>query len=196
MVYIRAMQVAVIENPAALQALASPVRIAALDVLRQPMSAAAVARALGEPRQKMTYHLKELERAGLVRHAGERRKGNFIEQLYEAAARRFVVSNRVTWDRERLESTLRDQVSLANVVSVGERLQRDATALLDVAADTGEQVPSAAVEVDVSFANEAARSAFIEEYLVAIGPLLKKHGAREGEHFRVVMAVYPDPEDR
>ncbi len=188
------MQVAVVDSPAALQALASPVRVAALEVLREPMSAAGVARALGEPRQKVNYHLKELERAGLVRHAGERRKGNFVEQIYEAAARRFVVSNRVTWDRERLESTLKDQVSLSNVVTLGERLQRDATALLDLASE-GRQIPSAAVEAEITFPDEAARSAFMEEYLAAVGPLLKKHGARKGEPFRVVMAVYPNPEE-
>jgi DNA-binding transcriptional ArsR family regulator len=189
------MQVAVIENPAALQALSSPVRVAALDVLRQPMSAAGVARALGQPRQKVNYHLKELERAGLIRHAGERRKGNFIEQLYEATAHRFIVSPRLGWDREQLAATLRDQVSLANLMAVGERLQRDATALLDVATREEGNIPTAAVDAEVAFADEAARSAFVEEYLALLGPLLKKHGERKGEPFRVVMAVYPNPED-
>jgi DNA-binding transcriptional ArsR family regulator len=185
-----------VEDPVAIQALASPVRLAALDAMREPTSAAAVARELGEPRQKMSYHFKELERAGLIRHAGERRKGNFVEQLYEAVARRFIVSPRLGWDREQLAATLRDQASLANLVNVGERLQRDATALLDLATESPDQVPSAAVEADVSFQDEAARSAFMEEYLAAIGPLLKKHGARDGSPFRVVMAIYPDPEDR
>ena len=40
---------------------------------------------VGETRQKVNYHLKELERVGLVAPVGERRSGNFIETLYEAA---------------------------------------------------------------------------------------------------------------
>jgi DNA-binding transcriptional ArsR family regulator len=184
-----------VENPDAIQALASPVRLAALEAMREPMSAATVARALGQPRQKMSYHLKELERAGLIRFAGERRKGNFVEQLYEAVAKRFIVSPRLGWDREQLAATLRDQASLANLVRVGEQLQIDATALLDEATRSTAAVPSAAVEAEVSFPDEAARSAFMEEYLAAIGPLLKKHAARKGESFRVVMAIYPNPEE-
>ncbi|MEX0782644.1 MAG: helix-turn-helix domain-containing protein [Dehalococcoidia bacterium] len=189
------MRVRTVDRPEALHALASPVRLAALDAMREPMSAAAVARELGEPRQKMSYHFKELERAGLIRHTGERRKGNFVEQLYEAVAHRFIVSPRLGWDRAQLAATLRDQASLANLVALGERLQRDATGLLDLATEGTREIPSATVEAEVSFPDEAGRAAFMEEYLAAIGPLLKKHAARKGEPFRVVMAIYPDPED-
>jgi hypothetical protein len=45
----------------------------------------------------------------------------------------------------------------------------------------------------VCFADAAARSVFLEEYLAALGPLLRKHGARAGAPFRVALAVYPDP---
>src|SRR5437870_2531589 len=98
-----------------------------------------------EPRQNVNYHVKELERAGLVRQVGERRNGNFIETLYQAVAPTIVVSPRATWsDRSRLK-TLKDQVSLGNLVLVGERLGHDAAALLDRATFDGEDVPSVAV---------------------------------------------------
>jgi DNA-binding transcriptional ArsR family regulator len=51
-----------------------PVRLAVLEVLREPDSAARVARRLGQPREAVNYHVEELGRAGLVRPAGERRK--------------------------------------------------------------------------------------------------------------------------
>ena len=76
---------------ASLQALSHPLRVRILDALREPDSAAAVARRLGEARQKVNYHLKELERSGLVVRTGERRNGNFVESLYRAAARTLVV---------------------------------------------------------------------------------------------------------
>ena len=47
-----------------LGALAHPMRVQILEALREPASAATVARAIGQPRQKVNYHLKELEAAG------------------------------------------------------------------------------------------------------------------------------------
>ena len=176
------------------QALAHPVRIAVLDAMRVPESAAGAARQLGQPRQTVNYHVKELEKAGLIRPAGERRKGNFVEQLYQSVASAFVVSPRFTWG-ERRAAALRDQVSLENLAALGERVQHDVTALLDRAAFDGEDVPSAAVTAEVHLADERARSSFMEEYLRALGPILKKYGRRKGTPFRVAVAVYPIPEE-
>jgi len=50
-----------------------------LEQLREPASAAEVARRLGESRQNLNYHPKELERAGVVTRVGERRAGGLIE---------------------------------------------------------------------------------------------------------------------
>ena len=44
------------------------------------------------------------------------------------------------------------------------------------------------------FADAAARTAFMEEYLAMLGPLLRRYGAREGAPFRVALAVYEDPD--
>ena len=174
--------------------LTHPIRLQILDALRTPGSAAGIARSMGQSRQNVNYHLKELERAGLVQPAGERRRGNLVEPLYEAVAGTFVISPRVTWSGDRRAAALRDQVSLEHLVGMGERLQRDATALLDRAAFDGAEVPSASVGAEVHFPTEEARAAFMEEYLRFVGPLLKKHGARRGDAFRVVCAVYPDSE--
>ena len=141
------------------------------------------------------YHLKELARVGLVTPAGERRKGNFIEQLYQAVARRFVVSSRFTWNQERLEATLRDQVALAQLTELGERLQRDAARLIDAAMMDGTEIPSVSAVAEVRFENETARARFLEEYMDALQKLLNKHGGTKGEAFRVTFAAYPELED-
>lgn len=180
-----------------LQALTHPMRVRMLDLLREPQSAASVARAVGEPRQKVNYHLKELERGGLVRPAGERRKGNMTEQLYQSAAGTFLVSPRVAWTDGRRLTALRDQASLAALIDLGERLERDAAELLDRAAFDGEEIASATVAAEVTFADAAARSAFMDEYLTALGPLLKKYAARKGgAKYRLALAIYPDPARR
>jgi hypothetical protein len=103
----------------------------------------------------------------------------------------FVVSPRLAWvDPPRTEA-LASQAALENLVAVGERLQRAAAELLDRAAFDGEQIASAAVEATVRFAGEAERSAFLREYLAAVGPLLRRYGAADGAPFQVVLAVHP-----
>jgi len=184
-----------ITDPAALEVLAHPIRRQVLAALREPDSAANVGRLIDLPRQKVNYHLKELARVGLVRPVGERRKGHLIEKLYQAIAGTFVLSPRTAWDDDRRARALRDQVSLSRLVHVGEQLQQDAVALLDRAAYDDEQIPSASVEAEIHFADDAARGAFMHEYLAMLGPLIDKYGARKGVPFKVLLATYPDPED-
>jgi len=176
--------------------LAHPMRLRILALLREPSSPATVARALGEPRQKVNYHVKELERAGLARRVGERRSGNLVENLYQAVASTFLVSPRLAWGDPHRTAALAEQVALENLVTVGERLQRAAALLLDRAAFEGEQIASAAVEAEVRLADEAQRAAFLREYVAAVGPLLKKYGDADGNPYRVVLAVHPDPVEK
>jgi hypothetical protein len=92
---------------------------------------------------------------------------------------------------QRLEA-LSFQPPLEHLVGLGERVQRDAIELLDRAAFDGEDIPSLSVEADVRFVDAAARSAFMQEYLEVLKPLLKKYGTRKGDPFHVAVAVYPD----
>ena len=187
---------ALVEEPEGLAALANPIRVQILEALRSPASAAATARVVGQPRQNVSYHVKELERVGLVRRVGERRTGNFIEVLYESVAGTFVVSPRATWGGPRRASAMADQASLESLVLLGERLQQDAVALLDRAAFDGEEIPSAAVTAEVGFATEDDRKAFLDEYLKNLGPLLRRYGREHGAPYRVALAVYPETESQ
>ena len=187
-------RLAVLDTSDELAAITHPTRLRVLDALRSPDSAASVARRLGEPRQRINHHVRELAKAGLLVDAGERRKGNFVEQLYEARAHTFVLSPRLTWgDGARLRA-IADQVSLQELVEVGERVQRDAAALLDRAAFDGEQVPSAAVAATVRFADAESRAAFLDEYLALTASLIERHAAREGEAYTVALVTYPETE--
>jgi DNA-binding transcriptional ArsR family regulator len=185
-------RVEVLDDPGQVAALAHPLRVAILDALRTPGSAAGAARAIGETRQKVNHHVKALLDAGLLRPEGERRNGNFVEQLYQSVASSFMVSPRLACGGDRRVEALRSQVPLEHLTELGERIQRDAIELLDRAAFDGEDIPSLSVESSVRFPDEASRAAFMAEYLDLLGPLLRKHGAREGGAFRVVTAVYPE----
>ena len=186
--------VQVLEDPEALQVLGNPLRVQILEALREPASAAAVARQIGQPRQKVNYHLKELEGAGLVRQISERRVGNFVESIFQAVARSFLVSPEVAWSDPRRFETLKRQHSLRTLVVLGERLQRDAAVLVDRAAFAGEEIASASVTAAARFAGEDDREAFLGEYLKMTAELLNRYGKKEGEPYRVVLAAYPETE--
>lgn len=186
------MTIAILDKPEQVAALAHPLRVAILDALRSPDSAAGAARVIGEGRQKVNHHVKALLGVGLVRLVGERRNGNFVEQLYQSVASSFVVSARLACSGDRRVEALRSQLPLEHLVELGERIQRDAIGLLDRAAFEGEQIPSLAVEAEVRFPDATARDAFMKEYLEVLKPLLKKHGGRRGDPFRVAAAIYPD----
>lgn len=184
-----------IREPGVLQALSHPTRVAMLEVLREPASAAGVARRIGQPRQRVGHHLKALEEAGLVEKVGTRQQGNFVETLYRSAARSFVIAPEVAWADPRRVEVLRSQHALGTLVKIGERLQRDAVVLLDRAAFDGEQVASAAVSAEVRFASEHERAEFLQEYLEQTRALLERYERKPGEPYRVVIAVHPQTEE-
>jgi DNA-binding transcriptional ArsR family regulator len=188
-------RVLVVDVPEVVESLAQPLRLRILDALREPGTAARVARQVGQSRQNVAYHVRELERLGLVRRVRERRNGNFVEQVFESVASTFVLSQRATWADDRRLEALQGQLSLEALVRLGERVQRDAAGLLDRAAFDGELVPSVSIDVEVRFADETARGAFMDECLRLLGPLLKKYGSRRGRTYRVAVAAYPDPEE-
>lgn len=181
-----------LSNADELRAVGHPTRVAILEALREPAAAATVARAIGRSRQLVNYHVKELERAGLVERVGERPKGNFVEALYRAVAQSFVVAPHLARSERGRVDALRRQHALATLLDLGERIQHDATQLLDRATLDGEDIPSATVGAEVRFGTSEARVAFMDAYLTALRDLIERHASGEGEPFRVVMAVYPD----
>ena len=180
-----------VRDAGTLQALSHPTRVQILEALREPMSASAVARAIGQPRQRVNHHVHELVEAGLVERVGEQRTGNFIATLYRSIARSFVVSPQVAWSDPRRMEAMRAQHSLESLVLLGERLQHDAVELLDRAAFDGEQIPSASVIAEACFASEEDRSSFMEAYLRAVAELTKQYASKDGRPYRVVLGVYP-----
>src|SRR4051795_2597537 len=86
------LDVAVIDDPAAAEASLDPMRARLLAALAEPGSASTLAAKAGLPRQRLNYHLRALERHGLVELVEERRKGNCTERVLRATAASYVIS--------------------------------------------------------------------------------------------------------
>jgi DNA-binding transcriptional ArsR family regulator len=73
-----------------IQATAEPTRWQILNLLiTRPMTGSQLARVLGIPRPLAHYHLKILEKVGLVAFQEERLRGGVVEKYFRAIARQF-----------------------------------------------------------------------------------------------------------
>src|SRR5689334_13072601 len=77
-----------------LSALASPARVDLIEALTRlgTASLAELAAALGRPADGLYYHVRALEKVGLVAAAGTRRVGGRSERLVRAVGTEYVVS--------------------------------------------------------------------------------------------------------
>ncbi|MFF4817680.1 helix-turn-helix domain-containing protein [Kitasatospora sp. NPDC001309] len=197
------LDVAVIEEPAAAEASLDPIRSRILAALAEPGSAAMLATRLELPRQKVNYHLKELERHGLVELAEERRKGNVTERVYRATAASYVISPSVLAAVSPDPSRSPDQLSARWLLALGSRLVQEVGALLTGASRAGRRVASFGIDAQVRFASAADRTAFAEELSLAVATLVSRYhdeSAPGGRSHRVVVGLHqipsaPQPED-
>lgn len=176
--------------------LLNPARAEMLGLLDEPASASELARRIGEPPQKVNYHLKSLEKVGLVRRSGTRQIKNLVEVLYRAIARSYVIPDSFGWPEE-WRTRMKSQGALRHLLQAADSIRQDAARLMD-AADQAAEVPSAALEFEVELPDEAARQAFIREYAEAVKQVAGKFRAPDGPSdnaYRVLAVIYPQIEN-
>ncbi|MGW4120091.1 ArsR/SmtB family transcription factor [Nocardia sp. NPDC004711] len=193
------LDVAVIEEPAAAEASLDPIRSRILAALAEPGSAAMLAGRLGLPRQKVNYHLKELERHGLVELVEERRKGNVTERVFRATAASYVISPSALGAVSPDPARSPDQLSARWLVALGARLVQEVGALLSGAARAQRRVATFGIDAQVRFASAADRAAFAEELAQAVTTLVSRYhdeSAPGGRDHRVVVGMHQIPTAR
>jgi DNA-binding transcriptional ArsR family regulator len=191
--------IAVIEDPAAAEVALAPVRARLLAELAEPKSATMLAAAAGLPRQKVNYHLRALERHGLVELVEERRKGNVTERMMRATAATYVISPSALAAVAPDPSRSPDQLSARWLLALAAQLVRDVGDLIGGAARARKRVSTFALDGEVRFASAAARAAFAEELAGVVTALVAKYHderAEDGREHRVVVAVHPSIKTR
>jgi DNA-binding transcriptional ArsR family regulator len=188
------LDVAVIEDPVAAAVSLDPIRSRLLAELVKPGSASTLAERIGLPRQKVNYHLRSLERHGLVELIEERRKGNCTERVLRASAASYVISPAALAAVQPDPARSPDQLSAAWLLAVGARLVRDVGALMTGARRANKRVATFAIDGNVRFASAADRAAFVEELGAAVAALVSKYhrgNSDGGRDHRLVVALHP-----
>jgi DNA-binding transcriptional ArsR family regulator len=168
-----------------------------LAALGEPGSAAMLAARLDLPRQKINYHLKELERHQLVELVEERRKGNVTERIYRATAASYVISPSALAAVSPDPARAPDQLSARWLLALGARLVQEVGALLGGASRAQRRVATFAVDAQVRFASAAERAAFAEELTRAVADLVGRYhdeDAAGGRTHRLVVGLHQIPD--
>jgi DNA-binding transcriptional ArsR family regulator len=187
--------VALVSDAAKARAALTPLRRELLDRLREPNSAASLAGQLAISRQKLAYHLRVLEEAGLVKLIEERPRRGFIERVLVACADTFVLDPALVQGAERPASDAQDRHASEHLVRTAAALVRDVARMREAADREGKRLLTLTVEAELTFAAPADFDAFSEQLSDAITALAKRYAAsplrKGGRRYRLVAAAHP-----
>jgi DNA-binding transcriptional ArsR family regulator len=179
---------------AAAASMLHPMRLRILDALREPGSASTVARQLGLARQKVNYHLRELEKAGLLEEVEQRRSGNCIERIVRATATHYLINPELLGSLAADGSSVEDRFSSTYLIALAAGAIRDLAVLQQRAVKAKKRVATFALQTDVRFADAEARRKFTEELANAVARLVAKYHDDEtpgGRTTRFIVGAYP-----
>lgn len=188
------LDVTVIDDPAAAEVSLDPIRTRFLAELAQPASASTLAAKLGFARQKVNYHLRALERHGLVELVEERRRGNMTERVMRATASSYVISPAALAALAPDPDRSPDQLSALWLLALGARLVEEVGELIGRAKRARRPLATFAVDTEIRFATASDRAAFAAELTNAIETLASRYHdalAAGGRKHRLLVALHP-----
>ena len=192
-----------IEDVEQAMTLLKPLRLEILRRLDAPRTCPELAAEFEESAQKIYYHVKALQEAGLVDKVAETRVRGTVEGHYQAKARSY-------WLAPKLVGAVggarhaRDQDSLHVLLQLAEDVIED-TGKLGSVSEAGQHVPSLSLSAQIHLADSAQRAEFLQELQTTFQALALKYGIAQNSddadddtsksaNFRLVMMCYPKQE--
>ncbi|NNF69477.1 MAG: helix-turn-helix transcriptional regulator [Acidimicrobiia bacterium] len=161
----------------------SPVRREILAELSEPNSATGLARRLGSTRQKVNYHLRALEAAGLVEVDELRPRRGLTERVMRRTSD-VVLVDPAAFDTSNLGRS--DVAGLNGVIASAADTIRSAARVASAASAQGERVVAASLESDIRVASPSRLQALLDE----LGDVIARHDSGdEGLRIRVATSV-------
>ena len=184
----------VVTDSAQLATLLSPLRMRVLEEMHEPQSATSLAPRLGLSRQKLNYHLRELEREGFLELVEERQRRGCVERRLQVTSRAFVVNPAMLGALADDPAQTRDRFSSAYLIAAATSLMRDVTLLRERAAAVDQKLATFTMESEIRFASPASFREFTEDLASAVAALAVKYdrpSSPGSRGFRVAIGSYP-----
>lgn len=188
----------VLRDPSGAALLMDPQRRGLVEELRRrPDSAAGLARRLGEKRQRLNYHLRALEEAGVlepVPHEGLRRGR---EKVFRVSARHFVVDPATLGSLSAGLEPSGDSLSVSHVVALASRVIQEVVSLQERAHAESARLATGSLDATVSLATPEEFRSFLSELSRTVAGVVARYHqpGPDSRTFRVVTAVHQKDED-
>jgi DNA-binding transcriptional ArsR family regulator len=178
-----------VEEPEKVRLALSPIRRRLLEMLREPSSATQLAATLELPRQRVSYHLRELEKAGLVELVEERQRRGFTERILRASAS-LVVDPAVMG---RAFTQIQDQYAAEHLVDVAAATVRDVARMQTAADAADKRLLTFTLEAEVRFAEPGDVHRFTDALTEAVRQVVEQFDAEDGRPYRLIAGGHPAP---
>ena len=159
-----------------------------------PDSASGLAERFDDSRQRINYHIRQLEAAGLVELAEERPRRGLTEKIYRPVSRRFALDPSILGSLDAGESIdAGDRWAAAYAIALASRTTREIAALRTKAMNRDQRLAVASMDTTVRLRSPRAMEAFIDDLARSIAEVAARHdesgaGARA---FRVTSISHP-----
>ena len=190
------MSVVLLDRPDRVRAALSPLRRQLLERLREPASATSIAAELSLPRQRVNYHLRELERAGLVHLVEERQRRGCTERILAARAAAFIVDPAVIGARaaKAVAVSEQDRYSAEHLIDAASSVVRDVARMRGEAEQEGTRLLTFTSETEIAFATPEDFDRFTTVLAAFLARQASQfHVTRGGRRYRVLLAAHPAP---
>ena len=186
--------VEVVRNGGRLRGTLSPLRRRLLAELRDPASAVALAARLGEKRQRVNYHVRELEKAGLVELVELRPRRGCTERVVRATARAVMVDPDPSGD---LGTAAQDRFAADALLAVSARTISEVAAMRERADAQGRRLVTFTLEADIGFERPVDIERFAAQLARQVTDLVTVFDSGRPEHrYRLVAGGHPAPGPR
>lgn len=188
-----------IDDAKAVRTLADPMRRQILKLLSKPGSAVSVARELGMPRQRVGYHMRELEKHGFVELLREERKRGCTERIMRRTSESILLAPDSFAEQRLHPQGVKDRFSNLYLIATATQMLREASQAEAANPAEDNQPSTFSLQFDVRLATPQDRTAFMEDLGREIAKLAVKYHqpqSRGGRPYRVVIGSYPAPQVR
>ena len=188
-----------VRDSASASSLLNPIRIQMLQKLKEPNSASSLSRELHISRQKINYHLRELEKHKLVELVQEKKKGNCIERIMKTTARHYLINFDPLGNLISKPDQINDRFSSTYLIAVASEMIQETALLQEKAEQAKKKLPTLTMQTEVRFATPEKRGAFTEELTKLIARLTSKYNddlSKEGRKFKLNLCSYPSPKKK
>lgn len=192
------LDVALVADDDGLTAMGNPTRRRILAALAlTPDSASGLAERLDDTRQRVNYHVRELERAGLIELVEERPRRGLTERIYRAAGRGFAVDPAVLGSLDAGERLVAgDRWAAGYAIALASRLTREIASLRRRAGREHKRLAVASLDTTVRLRKPKAMEAFVDDLARAVADVVARHddAAPSARPFRLVCCSHPAPD--